>query len=424
MPLTISPTQLAFNERGDGTFNKPFKEQVDFLQQKLNLPTEHYDDVIKSGNDRAFVVAGVTKADLLADFRQAIEQTAKEGKSIGWFRQNFDAFVDKYGWAYNGERDWRSRIIYTTNMRASYAAGRYAQLNDPDLLKVRPYWKYKHSDTVAHPRPLHESWNNTVLHYTHPWWTTHFCPNGWGCQCYIVAVRASEYKGHPAPDDVTYEKVDRYGNTHVLPNGVDYGWDYAPGANRTALFKDLIEQKLIRFPASIGADMMAALRPIMQREIMAGYSAWLAALAIDSAAKSRTVVVGAIAPEDIGWLKSEKAIEPMTAEIAIRSGVIVGPKAIRHEKAGDAIPLSFWEGLPEAINDPLAVLFDNVSGKMIYIFAEDGSRRPQVAVEFDFQTGKTKTVANMIVSGYRPKLEDINARLKNGSLTMMRGALQ
>jgi hypothetical protein len=253
MPLNISPTQLAFNARGDGTFNKPFKEQVDFLQQKLNLPTEHYDDVIQSGHDRAFVVAGVTKADLLGDFRQAIDKETAEGKSIGWFRDNFDRFVEKHGWAYNGERDWRSRIIYTTNMRASYAAGRYTQLTDPDLLKVRPYWKYNHSDTVAHPRELHQSWDGIVLHYSHPWWKTHFCPNGWGCQCYITAVRASEYKGLPKikAEAEIYQKVDRYGVTHVLPKGVDYGWDYAPGSKTDTSLRQMVQDKLVRYPPAI-----------------------------------------------------------------------------------------------------------------------------------------------------------------------------
>lgn len=251
MPLKLSPTQIAFNARGDGTFNKPFKEQVDFFRQKLNLPTEHYDDIIKSGHDRAFMVAGVTKADLLDDFRQAIDKATAEGKSIGWFRDNFDDFVNKHGWAYNGERDWRTRIIYTTNIRVSYAAGRYAQLNDPDLLKVRPYWKYNHSDTVAHPRELHQSWDGTVLHYTDSWWRTHFCPNGYGCQCYITAVRASEYKGYPAPDDGTYTKIDRYGVTHVLPNGVDYGFDYEPGAKTDTSLRELVQDKLIRYKPAI-----------------------------------------------------------------------------------------------------------------------------------------------------------------------------
>jgi len=236
MPLNLSPTQLAFNARGDGTFNKPFQEQLDFFRQKLNLPTEHYDDILKSAHDRAFVVAGAAKADLLTDLRTAVDQAIADGKSIQWFRKEFKAIVQKHGWeGWTGSdtqagRDWRTRVIYKTNMAASYAAGRWQQLNNPDLLKSRPYWKYVHNDTVAHPRPLHQSWSGLVLKHDDPWWQAHFPPNGWGCRCRVTAVRASEYEGAEAPDEGVYVKEDRNGGRHVLPKGVDYGWNYAPGA--------------------------------------------------------------------------------------------------------------------------------------------------------------------------------------------------
>ena len=249
MPLNLSPTQLAFNARGDGTFNVPFQEQVDFLKQKLNLPTAHWDDILTSAHDRGFIVAGAAKADLLADFHTAINQAVADGKSIGWFKNQFESIVQKHGWeGWTGSdtqagRDWRARVIYNTNMRASYAAGRYAQLTDPELLQSRPYWKYIHNDTVAHPRPLHQSWNGTVLKYDDPFWSSHYPPNGFGCRCRIAAVRPTEYKGHPAPDDGTYEKTDRNGMVHVLPKGVDYGWDYAPGKSNLDKLVGIQQQK-------------------------------------------------------------------------------------------------------------------------------------------------------------------------------------
>lgn len=243
MPLNLSPTQIAFNARGDGTFNKPFQEQVDFFRQKENLSTERYDDIINDAHDRAFVVAGAAKADLLDDFRRVIDQAIADGKSIQWFRTAFDAIVAKHGWAYNGERDWRTRVIYTTNLRASYAAGRYAQLTDPALLKHRPYWKYIHNDTVAHPRPLHQSWNGRVLRWDDPFWLTHYPPNGYGCRCRVMAVTADEYKGHPAPDDGMHTVIDRRGVAHELPNGVDYGWAYAPGASVRGQLQAFIDNK-------------------------------------------------------------------------------------------------------------------------------------------------------------------------------------
>jgi hypothetical protein len=189
------------------------------------------------------------KADLLDDLHGAANKAALEGKSIQWFKKEFEGIVQKHGWeGWTGSdtkagRDWRARIIYQTNLSASYAAGRYEQLTHPDLLKDRPYWKYIHSDAVSNPRPLHQSWNGTVLKYNDPWWQTHFCPNGWGCRCRITAVPASDYKDHPAPDDGTYEKIDRNGVVHTIPKGIDYGWDYAPGKSNLEKVVEFQQQK-------------------------------------------------------------------------------------------------------------------------------------------------------------------------------------
>lgn len=254
MPSKLTPTQAAFNARGDGKFHKPFTQQVDFFRQKLNLPTERYDDILKSAHDRAFVVAGAMKADLLNDLRQAVDGAIAEGQSIQWFRQQFADIVRKHGWeGWTGSdtkegRDWRTRVIYQTNLSASYAAGRWQQLNDPDLLQLRPYWKYVHNDTVRHPRPLHQSWSGMVLRHDDPFWQTHFPPNGWGCRCRITAVGAREYKGHPPPDDGTYIYRSKDGVDHVLPKGIDYGWDYAPGASLDQSLKPFVENKAATLP--------------------------------------------------------------------------------------------------------------------------------------------------------------------------------
>lgn len=257
MPLILSPTQIAFNAKGDGLFHQPIPAQVDFFRGKLNLPTAHFDDVLKSGHDRGFMVAGAMKADLISDLRGAVDRSIAEGKSFGWFQQNFEAIVKKQGWeGWTGSdskagRDWRARVIYQTNMSASYAAGRWAKLTDPELLQVLPYWKYLHNDSVMHPRPLHKAWSGTVLPANDPWFLTHFAPNGWGCHCRVEAVSASEYHGDPAPDDGTYQVTDRFGVVHTVPNGIDYGWDYAPGAKQDVSLRQSVQDKLIRYKPAI-----------------------------------------------------------------------------------------------------------------------------------------------------------------------------
>ena len=417
MPLKLSPTQVAFNARGDGKFNKPFTEQVDFFQQKLNLPTERFDDILKDAHDRAFVVAGAMKADLLNDLRQAVDRSISEGKSIQWFRNEFDNIVAKHGWTgWTGEgskagRDWRTRVIYRTNLSASYAAGRWQQLNDPDLLKIRPYWKYIHNDTVQHPRPLHQSWSGMVLRHDDPFWQTHFPPNGWGCRCRVTSVSSSEYKGHPAPDDGSYVYKSKDGVEHVLPKGIDYGWDYAPGANKTTPLKDILDQKLIRFPASIGADMWQALKPAIGLETTLQWHAtlddWLA-----TPQTGRTAIVGAIAPSVLTWLENVKQVTPVSAEIAIREGLIRGSKQIRHEKAGDGLTDMEWRQLPSIVGDAEQVLFDTQTGKLLYILKSQEAGI-KLAVEFDYLK-KGNPAVNMIVSGFRQATKTIEEKIRGG----------
>jgi hypothetical protein len=283
MPLRIGAGRIGFNPRGEGDFRLPFPEQIDYFRQKLNLPTQHYDDIINEAHDRAFVVAGAAKADLLNDLRKAVDRSIAEGKSIGWFRQEFDAIVKKHGWhGWTGEdteagRDWRTRVIYRTNLSASYAAGRYAQLTSPAMLKNRPYWKYIHNDTVLHPRPLHLSWNGLVLRYDDPFWQTHFPPNGWGCRCRVTAVRADQYKGDKAPDDGTYEFVDRHGEVHTMPKGIDYGWDYAPGASVLGNLKDTALKKAEDLPIPLAKALETDIKQVVDKAFEPQKTAKLAA---------------------------------------------------------------------------------------------------------------------------------------------------
>jgi hypothetical protein len=241
------------------TYKAPFPEQLDYFRGKLNLPTEHWDDILGVAHDRAFIVAGAAKADLLNDLRLAVDKAIAQGTGLEAFRRDFAKIVQRTGWDYNGSFDWRTRVIYQTNLSASYAAGRWQQLNDPALLKVRPYWKYVHADGVANPRPLHVAWNGITLPAGHTWFKTHFAPNGWGCHCRIVAVSKREYEATPddrtvAPDDGTYTKVDASGVEHVIPNGIDFGFAHAPGASLTDLV-DTIEQKSRTLPPELGTPL-------------------------------------------------------------------------------------------------------------------------------------------------------------------------
>lgn len=216
----------------------PFSEQIRFFRRKLNLPTASWTTIWQAEHDRAFTVAGAMRDDLLEDFRKSVEKVISEGATLAQFRKDFNEIVARHGWSYNGSPGWRSRVIYDTNLRTSYQAGRYRQMQE--VKQLRPYWRYVHSDAVENPRPEHLAWHGLVLPADDPWWQTHFPPNGWGCQCTVETLSAADLErlGKSSPDqapEIEYEEK-RVGvtgpnpRTVIVPKGIDPGFAYAPGA--------------------------------------------------------------------------------------------------------------------------------------------------------------------------------------------------
>lgn len=267
-----------FNEASFG-FGTPFAEQLAFFRRKLNLPTERWDDIMRAAHDRAFIVAGAAKADLLQDLRGAVDKAMETG-SLAGFRKDFKALVARNGWTgWTGEgsakgQAWRTRVIYQTNMATSYAAGRRRQMDDPEFAAARPYWKYVHMEGQRYPRPQHQAWNGLTLPREHEFWKTHFAPNGWGCRCEIHPVKA------PGPGDATrppagWKEPD---SKTGAPKGIDRGFDYAPGANEATPLQALVDQKLFKLDGAIGRQMLRELEPVLAAE------------------RQRAAVVAAVAP--------------------------------------------------------------------------------------------------------------------------------
>ncbi|MXW30301.1 MAG: DUF935 family protein, partial [Chloroflexi bacterium] len=227
-----NPADLA----DEGTARLPFDEQIEFLRGKLSIPTRAWTDLWQSQHDVAFTVAGAARDELLSDLRGAVDAAVADGETLASFRKRFDGIVAKHGWSYNGGRDWRTRVIYGTNLRTSYAAGRWQQLQA--VRRSRPYWRYRHSPASVTPRHQHVEWDGLVLRADDPWWRTHYPPNGWGCNCYVEALSEREVRrlGKDGPDEAPAldEREVTVGSgpgarTVDVPAGIDPGFAYAPG---------------------------------------------------------------------------------------------------------------------------------------------------------------------------------------------------
>lgn len=383
-------------------FKRPWDAQLNYFRQKLNLGTERWTDIMKSQHDKAFVVAGAMAGDLLEDLRQAVDKAVAGGSTLADFRRDFDKIVAERGWEHSGSRDWRSRVIYQTNLASSYAAGRWQQLTDPDMLKVRPYWRYKHSDSVLRPRPQHLAWNGLILRADDPWWQIHFPPNGWGCQCSIVAVSEQELRGKygklgpdTAPVIETREIIRPDGSSVFVPDGVDFGWDYAPG--QAYLGHQLLD-KAASTSARIGAAAVRSAaenidaldkvvqeqwRPLVQR-IYPDPSNY-------KPSKQR-IHIGALSPELVEHIETVTGQELATAVISVDDSEIkhalrnAGGKATKRVSQTDALRAVVGMYQPERV----------------YQVVEQGESKPLYLMIYPAQGGK-KHVKAVVSANYRTK---------------------
>ena len=396
-------------------FNTPFYEQLDFFRQKLNLPSERWDDIQKAAHDRAFIVAGAMKADLIEDLRESIDKAIELGTGLEKFRRDFASIVQRNGWTgWTGEGSaageaWRTRVIYRTNMATSYAAGRYRQLNDPDFVALFPFWRYVHNDSVMHPRPLHQHWGaiRLTLRHDHPFWKTHFPPNGWGCECRVTPTDA------PAEGDATEPPIgwDQRNDLGQLP-GIDRGFDYAPGASVMKPLKDFIDEKLIRLDAPIGAAMFNSMRPLLAQEMSAAVASLVDSVVAGGQPGGEAALVHVVSPGTVAELAT-RSVPLASADVWLRDTELL--HALRESKSarGATLPIDIWKDLPTWFSKATPYL-DTEDTALVYAFdLPDGIGKVLVRVNYSEKariSGKrTRFSSNFVRTGGVVKPEDIKS---------------
>lgn len=407
-------------------FRQPFAEQQAALRLRLAnlLPTQAWDDLRHNAHDKAFVVAGAVKADMLADLATAIEKAVSKGTTLEEFRRDFKQIVARHGWTgWAGEGSakgeaWRTRVIYRTNMLTSYAAGRRAQL----IAGQYPIWVYKHSG-AEHPRLHHLAWDGVALPFDHPFWATHSPPNGWGCGCEIYGARSDagvrRVGGDPAkalPDG--WQMRDQDGAL----SGIDKGWDYAPGATASASILTL-KDKLPALPAQIGSRMFAAW-PNAGPSLDAEFAKFVDK-ALSEFVQHRHMVIGALKPK---WVDEaiRLGVKPESAEIAVtdhnvqhtyRNTVhVTAPSTKSSARAPKVAPidLAWYKGMPGRLHQPRAVLLDTRSGEPVFLLVFDTpSSAMKMVIEVNTFLKKAKTTVNTMQSGRMVNRNDLASDIGN-----------
>lgn len=205
-----------------------YKEAVDYFKKKINLPTRRWNDLEGAMHTRAFTVAGAMRADILLDFRKAVDRAIEKGDSLQDFRNNFYDIAKKWRAAdpsFDAKMEkpkygaWRSKVIYQTNMVTAAAAAQERQARAmPDVFTHAKYI----CQMLPGSRDEHKAWNGTVLPVNDPWWEKHSPPNGFGCLCEKEFISKYEM-------DAGMEKQTKAPTAPNDTTNIGEKWDYSIG---------------------------------------------------------------------------------------------------------------------------------------------------------------------------------------------------
>lgn len=196
----------------------------------------------------AFTVAGMARDDILAALRDGLtEVIAGKLSREEWLAGARQRLIKAGYWREEGEKGGitpsRLQLIFDTNTANAYHGGRWQRLEE--RRETHPYLMYltKRDHRV---RPEHRAWEGLILPIDHPFWQTHFPPNGFRCRCAVLGVTQAEY------DQLRRDGGQFAGGTVKFDNDIDAdlealdpGFAYNPGipGSRAAALARLAEEK-------------------------------------------------------------------------------------------------------------------------------------------------------------------------------------
>lgn len=372
-----------------------FEEQVKYFEKKLNLPTNSYLDVLGEEHDYFFMVAGANRNEVLLALREMVDDAIHNGATIEDMRKRFDEMVAKTGWAYNGGRNWRTRIIYDTNVYAAYNRGRLKQ--HLDLADVMPYWEYNHHDN-EHPREEHIALDGIILRYDDPFWQYYYPIKAYGCHCTVTAYDEDDLAEmgktvSPSPEIEWVEKTVgvRSGNPRTVrvPKGYDVG--FAPyNFERLTQSRDVDVDKLLLQKMTTAEPHLASLliddvlkNPKAMVLLNGVMKDMVDTVSTQKIARGNMKYVGVI-PENVITKLDNLDKAPQSAVIAVRDDDVLHALRDSKQAKGISLPVEFWEQLPEKLRNPSAILLETDQKLPTLVFVYD-TEQGKVAIKMDYE---------------------------------------
>jgi hypothetical protein len=190
-----------------------FSEAVEWFRRRVPISKRKFNSLRTKNRRRAFTVSGTNQLQVVTTIFDELDRSIDQGIGLDEFKRNVRKKL---------KSRWREpdsaylETVFRTNVQSALNAGRFVQLNEPDVLASRPY---RMLDVVFDART-----SDICLAFddppfirlaTDPIWATHWPPFHHRCR---TGVRG-----------LTRKQAERYGILKKLPSpDIPEGFGLAP----------------------------------------------------------------------------------------------------------------------------------------------------------------------------------------------------
>lgn len=407
------------------------KEALEYWRAKKRmLPSFDFAEVWQEEHVTGFAMAKILRQDVLKVIYEGLDEAIAKGQTLAQFRKSVTPKLEAAGfWGKREVTDPRTgeiakvdvprrlALVYDTNLRMAYSAGRWARIQAN--VDVLPHLVYRTMGD-SRVRPLHRSWEGTSLPVAHEWWATHYPPNDYGCRCRAYATDEAGLgvlrKAAPLREDAPpVEWMDwqdpATGRTARVPAGIGPGFAYNPGvaSQRHQALVNVIGHKVADAPVSLGAATAADILADQHAATVldSGFADWAATAA--SSPTGLPGVAGFITPAEVKALASRgEAVENLILDV----------HASRLAKTEID-----WPSLPAQLRTRRATLWDRKSKRLMYVL-DVPHRSDDVLVAVPHTASRVSAAGDGFDAFHQLPLAELREVVADYKLEIISGALE
>lgn len=213
------------------------QEVVDRWAKRDVLSAKDFYALADEIKGRAFTAKRLWDQHALEQTLESLEKALAEGKTLrDWRQTSWQNLAERFG-APGANVSHYVDTVFRTNTQAAYAAGRYAEMFDPDWMEASPYWMYS-SIHDGRTRPAHKALDGKVFLKSDPEARKYLPPISFNCRCMAVEMAledveaggytvtpGSEIKRIPLVDSKGKPLIDRLTGKPLLVGDPPKGWN-------------------------------------------------------------------------------------------------------------------------------------------------------------------------------------------------------